>query len=154
MKDIFDDPLLAFRRANELLQDDEIVLNRYGKSLYRMSLKEKDQEEKRKFLVQSDQILSDSINKHTRMRLLAYPTRMNVYYDMSSLRNMTPEQTQIFLIKAREDGLLSLTENFTSKDVCKLASICQRLSKFPRFYFYGPEFVTKPEYLHIWYMPV
>jgi hypothetical protein len=37
LKDIFDDPLLAFRRANELLQDDEIVLNRYGKSLYRMS---------------------------------------------------------------------------------------------------------------------
>ena len=147
LKDIFDDPLLAFRRANELLQDDEIVLNRYGKSLYRMSLKEKNQEEKRKFLVQSDQILSDSINKHTRMRLLAYPTRMNVYYDMSSL-NITPQQTQTFLIKARKDGLLSLTENFTSKDVCKLASICQRLSKCPRFYLHGPEFVTKPEYLH------
>jgi hypothetical protein len=60
LKDIFNDPLLAFRRANELLQDDEMVLNRYGKSLYRMSLKEKDQEEKRKFLEQSDQILSDS----------------------------------------------------------------------------------------------
>jgi hypothetical protein len=59
---IFDDPLLAFRRANELLQDDEIVLNRYGKSLYRMSLKEKNQEEKRKFLVQSDQILSVIFN--------------------------------------------------------------------------------------------
>jgi hypothetical protein len=74
-------------------QDDEMVLNRYGKSLYRMSLKEKDQEEKRKFLEQSDQILSDSINKHPRMRLLAYPTRMHVYYDMSSLRPMTTEQT-------------------------------------------------------------
>ena len=148
VKDIFDDPLLAFRRANELLPDDEMVLNRYGKSLYRMSLKEKDQEEKRKLLTQSDQILSDSINKHTRMRLLAYPTRMNVYYDMSSLSNMTTEQTQTLLIKAREDGLRSLTENFTSKDVCKLASICQRLSKSPRFYLHGPECVSKPEYLH------
>jgi hypothetical protein len=45
LKDIFEDPLLAFRRANELLQDDEMILNRYGESLYRMSLKEKDQEE-------------------------------------------------------------------------------------------------------------
>ena len=148
LKDIFEDPLLAFRRANELLQDDEMVLYRYGESLYRMSLKEKDQEEKRKFLAQSDQILSDSINKHTRMRLLAYPIRMNVYYDMSSLRNMTTEQTQTLLIKAREDGLRSLTEKLTSKNVCKLASICQRLSKCPRFYLYGPEFVSRPKYLH------
>jgi galactokinase len=50
LKDIFDDPLLAFRRANELLQDDEVVLNRYGRSLYHMSLKETDQDEKRKLL--------------------------------------------------------------------------------------------------------
>ena len=148
LKDIFYDPLLAFRRAKELLQDDEVVLNRYGRSLYRMSLKEKDQEEKRKLLAQSDQILSDSINKHTRMRLLAYSTRMNVYCDMSSLRNTTTEQTQTLLIKAREDGLRYLTENLTSKDVCKLASICQRLSKFPRFYSHGPEFVSRLEYLH------
>lgn len=148
LKDIFDDPLLAFRRANELLRDDEVVLNRYGRSLYHMSIKEKDQDEKRKFLEEADQILSDSINKHTRMRLLAYSTRMKVYYDMSSLRNMTTEQTQTLLFKAREDGLRCLTENFTSKDVCMLAIICQRLSKFPKFYLYGPEFVSTPKYLH------
>jgi hypothetical protein len=52
LKDIFDDPLLAFRRANELLQDDEMVLNRYGKSLYRMSLKEKDQEEIHRYCIE------------------------------------------------------------------------------------------------------
>jgi hypothetical protein len=73
---------------------------------------------------------------------------MNVYYDMSSLRNMTTEQTQTLLIKAREDGRRSLTEKLTSKNVCKLASICQRLSKCPRFYLYGPEFVSRPKYLH------
>jgi len=148
LKDIFDDPLLAFRRANKLLPDDEVVLNRYGRSLYLLSLSETDQDEKRKLLEKADQILSDSINKHPRMRLLAYSTRMDVYFDMSSLYKMTIKQKQTVLIKAREDGLLSLTENITTKDVCKLASICQRLSKFPRFYFYGPEFVSRPEYLH------
>jgi hypothetical protein len=48
----------------------------------------------------------------------------------------------------REDGRRSLTEKLTSKNVCKLASICQRLSKCPRFYLYGPEFVSRPKYLH------
>jgi tetratricopeptide (TPR) repeat protein len=148
LKDIFDDPLLAFRRANELLQDDEVVLNRYGRSLYLMSLRETDQDEKRKLLEKADQILSDSINKHPIKRLLAYSTRMEVYFDMSSLYNMNIKQKQTVLIKAREDGRRSLTEHITSKDVCKLARICQRLSKYPRFYIDGPEFVSRPEYLH------
>ena len=82
------------------------------------------------------------------MRLLAYSTRMNVHCDMSSLRNMTTEQTQTLLIKAREDRFRSLTETFTSMYVCELASICQRLSKFPRFYFHVPEFVSRLKYLH------
>lgn len=148
LKGTFDDPLLAFRRAMELLQDDEVVLNRYGRSLYLMSLRETDQDEKRKLLEEADQILSDSINKHPKKRLLAYSTRMDVYFDMSSLYSMTIKQKETVLIKAREDGLRTLTENITTKDVCKLANICQRLSRFPRFYFHGPEFVSRPEYLH------
>jgi hypothetical protein len=111
LKDIFDDPLLAFRRANELLQGDEVVLNRYGRSLYLMSLRETDQVEKRKLLEKANQILSDSINKHPIMRLLAYSTRMEVYFDMSSLSNMKSKQKQTVLIKAREDGRGFLTEH-------------------------------------------
>jgi hypothetical protein len=67
---------------------------------------------------------------------------------MSSLSNMKSKQKQTVLIKAREDGRRFLTEHITSKDVCKLARICQRLSKYPRFYFHGPEFVSRPEFLH------
>jgi hypothetical protein len=55
---------------------------------------------------------------------------------------MKSKQKQTVLIKAREDGRRFLTEHITSKDVCKLARICQRLSKYPRFYFHGSKYTS------------
>ncbi|CAG2215814.1 unnamed protein product [Mytilus edulis] len=51
--------------------------------------------------------------------------------------------------KALEDGKAAILVNLKGNDVCKVAEICQRLAKFPKFFLCGPKAVTNKEYLHI-----
>ncbi|CAC5413313.1 unnamed protein product [Mytilus coruscus] len=52
------------------------------------------------------------------------------------------------LKKALEDGKALIKNNLSTRDVCTVAEICQKLAKFPKFNLYGPEAVSSNENLN------
>lgn len=148
---ILKNPLSAFKYATDELPNDEVVLNRKGTSLwlmfkYRPAATE---DENRKYLDDAAAILSFSITQNPRLHLLAFSTRMNVYFEMSSLNSLSIDRKKYLLEMALKDGKDSIKAKCSERDVCKVAEICQRLAKFPKFYLYGPEAVLYNEYLVI-----
>ncbi|CAG2186415.1 unnamed protein product [Mytilus edulis] len=148
---ILKNPLSAFKYATDELPNDEVVLNRKGTSLwlmfkYRPAAME---DENRKYLDDAAEILSFSITQNPRLHLLAFSTRMNVYFEMSSLNSFPIDTKKYLLEMALKDGKDSIKAKCSERDVCKVAEICQRLAKFPKFYLYGPEAVLYNEYLVI-----
>ncbi|VDI68705.1 Hypothetical predicted protein [Mytilus galloprovincialis] len=139
-------PLSAFDYAIAEHPDDEIVLNRKGKSLlfeYKFGTKTIEH------LTEADKALSSSISINPRLDHLNFSIRMNVYFEMSSLKHTSADSSYDLLQKALDDGKAAISLNLKGKDVCKVAEICQRLAKFPDFFLYGPKTVTNKEYLHI-----
>ncbi|CAC5397593.1 unnamed protein product [Mytilus coruscus] len=142
-------PLSGFKYATNELPNDEVVLIRKGISLWLMfkySPAGKEDENK-KYLDDAAAILSMSITLNSRLHLPAFSTRMNVYFEMSSLNSCPIDSKKDLLDKALKDGKDSIKANLSERDVCKVAEICQRLAKFPKFYMYGPEAVLNYEYL-------
>ncbi|CAC5410140.1 unnamed protein product [Mytilus coruscus] len=101
----------------------------------------------KKYLDDAAAILSFSITQNPRLHLLAFSTRMNVYFEMSSLKSCPIDTKTYLLEKALKDGEDSIKAKCSKGDVCKVAEICQRLAKFPKVYVYGPEAVLNNEYL-------
>ena len=145
------DPLSAFDYANAEHAHDEIVLNRKGKSLlFRCKFRpETPENQKLRYLTEADTALSLSLSLNPRMDRLNFSVRMNVYFEMSILKNISNVSRYNFLQKALEDGKAAILVNLKGNDVCKVAEICQRLAKYPKFFLYGPKAVTNKEYLYI-----
>ncbi|CAG2188599.1 unnamed protein product [Mytilus edulis] len=129
------DPLSAFDYANAEHAHDEIVLNRKGKSLLFVCKfrPETTENQKLKYLTEADIALSLSLSLNPRMDRLNFSVRMNVYFEMSILKNISNVSRYDFLQKALEDGKAAILVNLKGNDVCKVAEICQRLAKFPKF---------------------
>ncbi|CAC5397592.1 unnamed protein product [Mytilus coruscus] len=144
------DPLSVFDYANAEHADDEIVLNRKGKSLLFMYKfrSETMEHEKLGYLSEADKALSLSLSLNPRLNRLNFSVRINVYFEMSSLKHTSNDRSYDLLQKALEDGKAAILVNLKGKDVCKVAEICQRLAKFPKCFSYGPKAVTNKEYLH------
>ncbi|VDI06250.1 Hypothetical predicted protein [Mytilus galloprovincialis] len=145
------DPLSAFDYANAEHAHDEIVLNRKGKSLlFRCKFRpETPENQKLRYLTEADTALSLSLSLNPRMDRLNFSIRMNVYFEMSILKNISNVSRYNFVQKALEDGKATILVNLKGNDVCKVAEICQRLAKYPKFFLYGPKAVTNKEYLYI-----
>ncbi|CAC5397603.1 unnamed protein product [Mytilus coruscus] len=103
---------------------------------------------KREYLEEAEKTLSYSILQNPRMHLLAFSTRMKVYMELSSLHKFTAERKEDYLLKALDDGKISINSNLSANDACTVADVCQRLAKFPNVYVYGPEAVSNPKYLN------
>ncbi|VDI13863.1 Hypothetical predicted protein [Mytilus galloprovincialis] len=148
---LMNDPLSAFDYANAEHARDEIVLNRKGKSLLFLCKFRRDttENQKLKYLTEADIALSLSLSLNSRMDRLNFSVRMNVYFEMSILKNISNVSRYDFLQKALEDGKAAILVNLKGNDVCKVAEICQRLAKFPKCFLCGPKAVTNKEYLHI-----
>ncbi|CAC5397600.1 unnamed protein product [Mytilus coruscus] len=143
-------PISCFQYANNELSDDEVVLSREGMSLWLLykfgtaKMGEKNIE----YLEKAERQLSSSILQNPYLRRFDFSTRMKVYLEMSPLRSFPLDRRKEFLKKALDDGKTSLRQTLSPKDVCKVAEICQRIAKFPKFYLNGPEAVSNNDYLH------
>lgn len=145
-----ENPMIPLEKAYtmQMRSPDSFILNRYGRALFNLAMKNNCNENLKK-LEKAEFILSTSISCYA-MNWFAYSTRMQV---MDELGNLYIKQNNMKLarncfVSAMEDGHACFLAKGLSTDMVILAKICQKMSKFPKVRRFGGTFVKDKHYLH------
>ena len=145
-----ENPMIPLEKAYKMQMGspDSFVLNRYGRALFNLAMKQ-NCNENLKILKKAESLLSTSISLFT-MNWFAYNTRMQVKDELGNLylKQHNRKLARVCFDRAIDDGHACFLARGLSTDMVILAKICQKMSKFPMVRNYGGTFVKHKHYLY------